>query len=218
MRCRRRVRPELGHAAVPGRRTRRRQHEYPKYLLHVLEHCRPVAVPHRSRRVLKGKAAHSFQARCAAGAASDLSWGTLQFLAGALAGASTNIQSIFSTFSSIADQSLFLTDLVEFLRVEPRIQSKKDALLAPRPIREGFVFDKVSFGYPGTQRVVLDRLDLTIEPGDRAALIGENGQGKTTIVKLLTRLYDPTSGRILLDGADLRDYSIEDLHRQIGVI
>ncbi len=50
------------------------------------------------------------------------------------------------------------------------------------------------------------------------ALIGENGQGKTTLVKLLTRLYDPTGGRILLDGVDLREYSIEDLHSQIGVI
>ncbi len=49
-------------------------------------------------------------------------------------------------------------------------------------------------------------------------MIGENGQGKTTIVKLLTRLYDPTAGRILLDGVDLREYSIEDLHSQIGVI
>ena len=147
-----------------------------------------------------------------------LSWGSLQFLAGALAGASTNIQSVFSTFSSIADQSLFLTDLVEFLRVQPRIQSNEAALPAPRPIRDGFIFDNVTFNYPGTQRVVLDRLDLRIEPGERIALIGENGQGKTTIVKLLTRLYDPTAGKILLDGVDLRDYSIEDLHRQIGVI
>lgn len=147
-----------------------------------------------------------------------LSWGSLQFLAGALAGASTNIQSIFSTFSSIADQSLFLTDLVEFLRVEPRIGSKSDALPAPRPIREGFRFDHVSFAYPGASRLILDRLDLTIEPAERIALIGENGQGKTTLVKLLARLYDPTGGRILLDGIDLREYSVEDLHRQIGVI
>jgi ATP-binding cassette, subfamily B, bacterial len=147
-----------------------------------------------------------------------LTWGSLQFLAGAIAGASTNIQSIFSTFSSIADQSLFLTDLVEFLRVGPRIRSKPEALPAPRPIRDGFVFDKVSFAYPGRARLVLDGLDLRIETGERIALIGENGQGKTTLVKLLTRLYDPTAGRILLDGVDLRDYSIEDLHRQTGVI
>lgn len=147
-----------------------------------------------------------------------LSWGSLQFLAGALAGASTNIQSVFSTFSSIADQSLFLTDLVEFLRVQPKIESKPNALPAPRAIRQGFHFDGVSFAYPGSSRLVLDRLDLRIEPGERIALIGENGQGKTTIVKLLTRLYDPTAGCVLLDGIDLREYDIDDLHRQIGVI
>ncbi len=147
-----------------------------------------------------------------------LSWGSLQFLAGALAGASTNIQNIFSTFSSIADQSLFLTDLVEFLRVQPRIDSKPDAIPAPRPIRDGFSFERVSFTYPKTERLVLDGLDLRIERGERIALIGENGQGKTTLVKLLTRLYDPTAGRILLDGVDLREYNVEDLHSQIGVI
>lgn len=147
-----------------------------------------------------------------------LTWGTLQLLTGAIAGASLNIQNIFSTFSSIADQSLFLTDLVNFLQVTPKLCSKKDALPAPRPIREGFVFENVSFAYPGSERHVLDRLNLRIDRNERIALIGENGQGKTTIVKLLTRLYDPTEGRILLDGIDLREYSIEDLHSEIGVI
>jgi ATP-binding cassette subfamily B protein len=148
----------------------------------------------------------------------DLSWGSLQFLAGAIAGASNNIQSIFATFSSIADQSLFLTDLVEFFKVKPGLQSREGALPAPRPIRDGFVFEGVSFWYPGTSRRVLDQLDFRIEPGESIALIGENGQGKTTIVKLLTRLYDPTEGRILLDGVDLREYDVDDLHREIGVI
>jgi ATP-binding cassette subfamily B protein len=148
----------------------------------------------------------------------DVTWGTLQFLAGAIAGASTSIQNIFSTFSNIADQSLFLTDLVEFFRVGPKIKSKMNALPAPRPIREGFVFENVSFSYPGSSRLVLNRLNFDIGLGERIALIGENGEGKTTIVKLLTRLYDPTEGRILLDGVDLRDYNIEDLHREMGVI
>jgi ATP-binding cassette, subfamily B, bacterial len=148
----------------------------------------------------------------------NLSWGTLQFLAGAIAGASSNIQTIFQTFSSIADQSLFLTDLVEFFKVKPKVQSSAEALPGPRPIREGFRFDCVSFTYPGTSRRVLEKLDFRIAPGERIALIGENGQGKTTIVKLLTRLYDPTEGRILLDGIDLREYRLEDLHREIGVI
>jgi ATP-binding cassette subfamily B protein len=150
--------------------------------------------------------------------AGALTWGTLQFLAGAIAGASLNIQNLFSTFSSIADQSLFLTDLVEFLRVGPTISSKPDALPAPRPMRDGFQFEKVTFCYPGSRRRILDGLDFRLEPGERVALIGENGQGKTTLVKLITRLYDPTAGRILLDGVDLRDYSMEDLQSQIGVI
>ncbi|MBC7924067.1 MAG: ABC transporter ATP-binding protein, partial [Bryobacteraceae bacterium] len=148
----------------------------------------------------------------------ELTWGSLQFLTGAIAGASSNIQTIFSTFSSIADQSLFLTDLVDFFRVEPTVRSKADAIPAPRPIRDGFRFEGVSFAYPGAPRRVLDRLDLSISPGERIALIGENGQGKTTIVKLITRLYDPAEGRILLDGVDLREYDIADLHREIGVI
>ena len=147
-----------------------------------------------------------------------LTWGDLQFLAGALAGANGGIQAFFSTFSNIADQSLFLTDLVEFFKVQPTIRSKPNALPAPRPMCEGVVFDNVSFAYPGNDRPVLDRLNLRIGLGERIALVGANGQGKTTIVKLLARQYDPTAGRILLDGIDLREYDVEDLHRIFGVI
>jgi ATP-binding cassette subfamily B protein len=147
-----------------------------------------------------------------------LSWGDLQFLTGALAGANGGIQTLFSTFSNIADQSLFLTDLVEFFKVQPTIRSKPNAMPAPRPMCEGVVFENVSFTYPGNDRLVLDRLNLRIGLGERIALVGANGQGKTTIVKLLARQYDPTAGRILLDGVDLREYSVEDLHRVFGVI
>jgi len=148
----------------------------------------------------------------------QLSIGTLYFLAGAILQASSNIQQIFSTASSIADQALFLTDLLAFLEMKPGIRSRPDALPAPRPIIRGFEFRDVSFTYPGTTRLVLDRLNFTLIPGERVALIGQNGEGKTTIVKLMTRLYDPTEGQIFLDGVDLRDYNIEDLYREIGVI
>ncbi|HEX5413606.1 MAG TPA: ABC transporter ATP-binding protein [Terriglobia bacterium] len=148
----------------------------------------------------------------------DLSLKSLIYLAAAIAGASSNIQQIFSSFTSIADQALFLTDFLNLFRLEPKLQSKPNAIPAPRPIRQGFEFDRVTFAYPGTRRAVLDHLDLRIEPGQRVALVGENGQGKTTLVKLITRLYDPTAGRILLDGVDLRDYDLEDLHREIAVI
>ena len=132
--------------------------------------------------------------------------------------ASSNFQQAFSTASGIADQALFLTDLIEFFHVEPRVRNKPNPLPMPRPIRRGFEFRNVSFAYPGTQRMVLKNFNFTIEPGERVALIGENGQGKTTVVKLITRLYDPTEGEILLDGVDLREYEIEDLHREMGVI
>ena len=147
-----------------------------------------------------------------------LTIGSLYFLAGAILQASSNIQQIFSTLSGVADQALFLTDLLAFFEMQPTIRSKPNALPAPRPIRRGFEFRNVSFAYPGSERRILKNLDFTLHVGERVALIGENGQGKTTIVKLITRLYDPTEGQILLDGVDLREYSLEDLYREIGVI
>lgn len=147
-----------------------------------------------------------------------LTIGQLTFLAGAIAGASAGIQAVFTTFSGIADQALFLTDLVDFFAVEPTIRSKPGALVAPRPIRQGIEFKNVSFSYPGNRRKILSGINLRIEPQERVALVGENGQGKTTVVKLLTRLYDPTEGQILLDGVDLREYNLEDLWKEIGVI
>jgi len=147
-----------------------------------------------------------------------LSIGELTFLAGAVLQASSNIQQIFSTVSSIADQALFLTDLIAFFGMRPAIASKPNALPAPRPITRGFEFRNVAFRYPGSPRLVLNGLNFQFRPGERVALIGENGEGKTTIVKLLTRLYDPLEGQVLLDGVDLREYNLEDLYREIGVI
>ena len=147
-----------------------------------------------------------------------LTIGALYFLTGAIAGASTNIQAVFATFSTIADQALFVTDLLEFFAMKPTVASKPNALPAPQPIREGFEFRNVSFNYPGQTRLVLSNVSFKLQPGERLALVGENGQGKTTIVKLLTRLYDPTGGQILLDGMDLREYDLEDLWKEIGVI
>jgi len=146
-----------------------------------------------------------------------LTIGMLTFLAGAIAGASSNIQLVFSTFSTIADQALFIGDLLDFFAVKPVVSSKPGAIAVPRPIRVGFEFRNVSFAYPNG-REVLSSVNFKLPPGERIALVGENGQGKTTIVKLLTRLYDPTAGQILLDGVDLREYDQEDLWREIGVI
>jgi ATP-binding cassette, subfamily B, bacterial len=147
-----------------------------------------------------------------------LSVGDLTLITAAIMQAMSNIQQAFSTASGVADQALFLTDLLAFFAMEPAVKSRPNGLRAPRPIARGFEFENVSFAYPGTTRRVLQNFSFTLEPGERVALIGENGQGKTTIVKLITRLYDPTEGRILLDGVDLREYDLADLHAEIGVI
>jgi ATP-binding cassette, subfamily B, bacterial len=144
--------------------------------------------------------------------------GDLTLIITAIVQAMGNIQQAFSTLSGVADQALFLTDLLAFFEMKPLVQSKADGLPASSPIRLGFEFRNVSFAYPGSDRRVLRNFNFTLRPGERIALIGENGQGKTTIVKLITRLYDPTEGQILLDGVDLRDYDLESLHAEIGVI
>jgi len=144
--------------------------------------------------------------------------GTMTFLAGSIAATSTNIQNIFSSFSSIADQSLFLTDLRDFFAVQPASRHSHANVIAPRSVQSGFELRNVTFSYPGSARLVLNRLNMRWEPRERIAIVGSNGQGKTTLVKLITRLYEPDEGQILLDGVDLRDFDIEDLYRHIGVI
>ena len=147
-----------------------------------------------------------------------LTVGVMVFLSMSIAGASANLQAVFTSFSSITNQALFMTDLLEFFSVKPKIGSKASALAAPKPIRTGFEFRNVSFKYPGNSRMVLQNVNFKLGPSERIAIVGENGQGKTTIVKLLTRLYDPTEGQILLDGIDLREYDLESLWKEIGVI
>ncbi len=154
-------------------------------------------------------------ARTLAGA---MTVGDLTFLAGAFSRSRSLIESIFSGFNNIAEQALYIKDLFDFFETTPSIVSPPNALLAPRPIRTGFEFRSVSFSYPGSAKRVLDRIDFRFDAQERIALIGENGAGKSTLVKLLARLYDPTEGQILLDGNDLRDYSVEDLRKEIGVI
>lgn len=144
--------------------------------------------------------------------------GTFAFMVGAIGGANGHLQVIFSLFSDIADQALFLRDLVLFLEEHPTIQSPVQPISMPKPIRKGLEFENVTFQYPGSDRKVLDGLHFRILPGQRIALVGANGEGKTTMVKLIARLYDPTEGRILLDGRDIREYDIDEYRREIGII
>ncbi|MBN1670171.1 MAG: ABC transporter ATP-binding protein [Kiritimatiellae bacterium] len=136
----------------------------------------------------------------------------------ALSGGQRTLQQLLSGLSHLYESNLFLSNLYELLALEPRVRDAPDARPVPRPMREGIVLEDVHFRYPGAADEVLKGIALTIRPGERIALVGENGAGKTTLVKLLCRLYDPSEGRILLDGVDLRQYELADLHDQVGVI
>jgi ATP-binding cassette, subfamily B, bacterial len=147
-----------------------------------------------------------------------LTVGTLTFLAGAFSRMQSLLQGVVSRFSRIAETSLYLQDLFDFLALRPMSSSHAGKRLAPRPIREGFRFDNVGFRYPDSEKWALRGLSFTLHPGEKLALVGENGAGKTTIVKLLAHLYEPTEGQILLDGVPLCEYDPEDLRREIGII
>ncbi|HEV7839161.1 MAG TPA: ATP-binding cassette domain-containing protein, partial [Gemmatimonadaceae bacterium] len=100
----------------------------------------------------------------------------------------------------------------------PTIESPPNARPVPAKMQTGFVFENVGFRYPGSERWAVRNVDLILGPGERVALVGENGAGKTTITKLMARLYDPTEGRITLDGIDLKEYDLVSLRHAIGVI
>ncbi|MGI8919336.1 MAG: ABC transporter ATP-binding protein [Pyrinomonadaceae bacterium] len=128
------------------------------------------------------------------------------------------IQRLLSGAGTLYSQSLYLQDLFDFFETKPSITSKPGAPAVARPLREGFVFENVGFRYPDDEKWALRGVNFSLRPSERLALVGGNGAGKTTLVKLLTRLYDPTEGRILLDGVELREYDLESLRRNVGVI
>ena len=144
--------------------------------------------------------------------------GDLTFLAGSFRRLRTLFEGLLASFSSTAGQALYLDDLFSFFEVEPEIVSPDNPRPFPKPIRQGFVFENVGFMYPGNERWAVRHLSFTLRAGEVVALVGENGAGKTTLVKLLTRLYDPDEGRILLDGHDLREYDLDGLRGNMGVI
>jgi ATP-binding cassette subfamily B protein len=148
----------------------------------------------------------------------DITIGTLTFLAASFGRGRDVIQNILLSASNVYEQALYLRDLFVFLDMRPTIESAPNARSVPAKIKSGFVFEDVGFRYPGSERWAVRNVNLVLRPGERVALVGENGAGKTTITKLLARLYDPTEGRITLDGVDLKDYDLGTLRRAIGVI
>ncbi len=144
--------------------------------------------------------------------------GDLTFLAGSFLRVRTLMEGLLLGLSQIGGQLLYLADLFAVLALRPRITSRPDARALPDPIRSGFTFEDVGYRYAGSDAWAVRHLDLHLGAGEVLALVGRNGAGKTTVVKLLARLYDPTEGRVLLDGVDLRDYDLAALRARVGVI
>lgn len=144
--------------------------------------------------------------------------GTLTFLAGSFRQLRSLLENILSRFTAVSQGAIYLKDFFDFFEIEPNIITPSKPLPFPNPIKQGFVFEDVGFKYNNTDRWANRHLSFTLHAGEKLALVGENGAGKTTLVKLLARLYDPTEGRILLDAADLRDYDLFELRRNIGII
>lgn len=144
--------------------------------------------------------------------------GTLTFLSGSFNRMRNMLQGMMSRFSKIAESALYLQDLFDFFAIQPNIKSTEKSIPLPQPIKTGVTFEGVGFKYANSEKWAIRNLSFHLQAGEKLALVGENGAGKTTLVKLLARLYEPTEGRILLDGVDLRDYSLADLREQIGII
>ena len=158
-----------------------------------------------------------------------LSLGDLALAFQSVEQARRGMSDLFSQGGMFYEHSLYIGNLYSFLEMksdsvegalhhpvsEESIAEQKSDFL---PLQQGIEFRNVSFRYPASSEFVLRDLSFSIPPGQSVAVVGENGAGKTTLVKLLARFYDPTEGDILVDGRDLREYKVSDLHKKIGVI
>lgn len=126
------------------------------------------------------------------------------------------VSAMLTAIGGMYEDNLYLSNLYEYLE-QPALPNLGELREGPNP-DDGIRFEGVSFQYPGAAQAALDNINLHLKPGQSMALVGENGSGKTTLIKLLSRLYDPTEGRILLDGADLKQWNVEALRERIGVI
>jgi ABC-type multidrug transport system fused ATPase/permease subunit len=145
--------------------------------------------------------------------------GNFVLYTGAITSIGDGISNVISSTSSIYENTLFINNLIQFLEMKPTIvPSGEKGVMVRKHQPHTIEFRDVRFSYPGNNAEVLKGVSFTIRPNETIAIVGLNGAGKTTIIKLLMRLYDPTSGVILLDGRDIREYDVNDLYSMYGVI
>ena len=129
----------------------------------------------------------------------------------------TSLQVLLSEVFNLQEALIFMERLYKFLDSKPTMDLTVSPKNIPNPIASAIVFDNVSFAYPDG-RLALERVSFSLRAGETLALVGENGAGKTTIIKLLARLYDPSGGRILVDGIDLKQLDLDRWRQQIAVV
>lgn len=148
-----------------------------------------------------------------------LSIGDYSLYTGALNSISTGISNLFTITATIYEGTLFIDNMILFMAEKKTIvPSLAEPAHVQHHVPHEIRFENVSFRYPGMDRDVLHDINLTIHSGESIVLVGLNGAGKTTLIKLLTRLYDPTSGKIILDGRDIKEYNVEELYSLFGII
>lgn len=128
------------------------------------------------------------------------------------------MRSLLGSLGKIYTNSLFLTNLYEFLEMEPKVVDPPSPKPAPTALRKGISFKNLAFRYPGSARMAIRDFNLTIPANKVVAIVGQNGAGKSTLVKLLCRFYDPEEGSIELDGIDLRELAVRELRRSVSVL
>lgn len=145
--------------------------------------------------------------------------GSFSLYTGAITSIGNGVSNLIITTASIYEGTLFINNLVSFLNEKPGIvPSIPQARHVNRHTGHTIEFKDVSFRYPGSSKDVLKNINVKIDAGETVVIVGLNGAGKTTFVKLLTRLYDPTGGTILLDGHDIREYDVDELYAMFGII
>jgi ATP-binding cassette subfamily B protein len=128
------------------------------------------------------------------------------------------MRDLLGGMASLYENNLFLSNLFDFLTLQPKVKESAHPLPLPAPMQQGIVFDSVSFQYPSSTRKVLHDISFAIAPGETVALVGRNGCGKTTLAKLLCRLYDPQHGSITFDKINLKEFEIKLLRHEISVL
>ena len=144
--------------------------------------------------------------------------GSMVMYYGAFQRAQSSLQQIWSSLTHLYEDNLFLANFNEFLDLKPKVAAPLHPAAFPLPIKEGIFLDHLHFHYATGERAVLEDINLRILPGQVVALVGENGSGKTSLAKLLCRLYDPVAGKITIDGIDLRQFDPKDLRRQVSIL